>query len=475
LPGATRRLESGATGAQELLAFGVGPASWSDYETAQQFSNEDLQRLTEKRRAYYASIERPMPEPMAKAAYYGIAGKIVDIITAQSEACPESILVQFLVGFGNLIGRKPYCRQASVHHLNEFAVLIGETATGCKGISWDAVCELLRAVDSNWFDNRVIGGFQSGESIVYEVRDASTKISRGGKTLVDSGVADKRLAILEEEFGRLLTVANRQGNTLSPVFRDIWDGRCILRSISKTDPQQATEAHISLVGHITPKELRDKLSEIDSTNGFANRILWVAVKGIKILAIPPVIDWAKDHPGLVRELQGIMVNFQARPTTRLEWNSEGELAWAQYYREMKGRKLFGLVGPIIKRSIPHTLRLTGIYTILDNAIGMGAEQLAAAEAVVDYSERSAQWAFQQSTGDKDADRALWALEREPPGLTRTEITKEVFGGNRSATEISMKLAFLRDNDLADFRVEQRVAGHKPAEVWFAKSHGQQNP
>jgi hypothetical protein len=30
-------------------------------------------------------------------------------------------------------------------------------------------------------------------------------------------------------------------------------------------------------GHITPLELRKNLTEIDSTNGFANRILWFLV------------------------------------------------------------------------------------------------------------------------------------------------------------------------------------------------------
>ena len=311
------------------MAIKLGPASWQEWENGQPepFSDEDLERLTEKRRAYYASIERPMPAPMIKNAYYGIAGKIVEIITAKSEACPESILVQFLVGFGNILGRKPYCRQASVHHLNEFSVLVGETATGCKGISWDAVGELLHAVDPAWFDNRVIGGFQSGESIIREVRDASTRIGRGGKTVTDPGVSDKRLNILEEEFGRLLTVANWQGNTLSEVLRNIWDGHRKLRTISKNDPQQATQAHISLIGHITPRELRAKLSEIDSVNGFANRILWLAVAGVKDVAIPPVIDWQKQHPGVIKALRAIVANFASRPSTRLEWTQAGELAW----------------------------------------------------------------------------------------------------------------------------------------------------
>ena len=43
----------------------------------------------------------------------------------------------------------------------------------------------------------------------------------------------------------------------------------------------------------------------------------------------------------------------------------------------------------------------------------------------------------------------------------------VFGRNRTATEIHMKLAILRDNQLADFRLETPPRGNKPIERWYA--------
>jgi hypothetical protein len=459
---------------QELLAVRVGPANWGEWEkertTEIKSEEEDLERLTEKRRMYYSNIQEPRPEPMAQAAYHGVMGDIAQIVTAKSEACPESILVQSLVSFGNLIGRKPYIHQASWHHLNEFVVLAGETATGCKGISWDAVSQLTQTLDPSWFDDRVMGGFNSGEGIIDEVRDASTKAGRGGKAVTDPGVSDKRLLIFEDEFGRLLTAANWQNSTLSAVLRDIWDGRRKLRSISIQNSRRATGAHISLIGHITPRELRAKLTDIDSVNGFANRILWIAVEGNGTVAIPPLIDWQKEQFQIVNKLRNILADFASRPVTRLEWTAEGELAWNKYYQEMKSRNFFGLLAPIIKRSIPHVLRLTGIYTVLDNAIGMRPEHLAAARAVVDYDERSAQWIFQQKTGDKEADRILWALEREPRGISRNAIGREVFGGNRPAAEIDMKLTLLRDNNKADFRHERSAQTNRITERWYAQRY-----
>jgi hypothetical protein len=41
--------------------------------------------------------------------------------------------------------------------------------------------------------------------------------------LEDQGVADKRLLVAEGELARALKVMRREGNTLSPVVRSLWD------------------------------------------------------------------------------------------------------------------------------------------------------------------------------------------------------------------------------------------------------------
>ncbi len=474
LPGVPRNLyENGkliGIGRQELLTLSLGPVSWEEYEKAQTPTDEDLQRLTKETQSYYAQIEQPMPPPMAKAAYIGKAGQIVDIITrAGTEACPESLLVQFLVAFGNIVGRRPYRKQAAVHHLNEFTVLVGESGIGCKGTAWNAIYDLLSLIDAAWLNNRVQDGFQSGESIVDKLRDPSTRLTRGGRRVTDPGESDKRLLIMEEEFGRILIVANRQGNTLSAVLRNAWDAKGVLWTSSKNDPQKATGAHLSLIGHVTPKELRKNLSEIDSTNGFANRILWIPVKGVGEVAIPSPVDWKRNHPDLVRSLVEIVKNFQNRPASQMEWSAEANGTWKDYYRDLKKRRFGGLLGPIVKRSIAHVLRLTMIYAILDNSNLLMPQHLQAAIAVVEYSERGASWCFGQRTGDKDADKILWELERAPTGITKSEIFK-IFGRNRSATDINMSLAVLQDNGLALPRTKRSETGTKALERWFSVRH-----
>jgi hypothetical protein len=352
-------------------------------------------------------------------------------------------------------------------------VLVGETSIGAKGASWDATNGILEAVDSDWFNKRIHTGVQSGEGVITWVRDTKIRTSRG-RRIVIQGVDDKRLLIFEDEFPRLLTVAARQGNILSPVLRAVFDGKKVLENGSKNDPETATDALISLLGHGTPQEMREKMSSGEVLNGFANRILPIAVRGLGEVPIPPAIDWAGEHPEIVARLQEVVRNFQSRPRTRLEWTEEGKVAWEQYYRERRKRKFSGLIDSLVRRSFAHTLRLTMAYALLDNVTGMTPAHLAAARAVVAYSERSVQWTFGQKLGDKGADKIFWELDRRPLGMTRSEITSEVFSNNISATALNIKLALLRDNSLADYQLERVSGAKKLTEHWFSLRYSSGN-
>src|SRR4029077_5746700 len=100
--------------------------------------------------------------------------------------------------------------------------------------------------------------------------------------ITDQGITDKRLCVQEGEFANVLKVMAREGNTLSPVLRSAWDSGH-LRSLTKNCPAKSTDAHISVIWHITRTELRRLLTEAESANGFANRFLWLAVRRSKCL------------------------------------------------------------------------------------------------------------------------------------------------------------------------------------------------
>src|SRR5262249_52542939 len=149
--------------------------------------------------------------------------------------------------------------EADQHHGNEFAVLVGKTSKARKGTSWGRISQLYRQAEERWEAERVQSGASSGEGIIWAVRDPITKrekvkekgeAPRYVEVEADPGIEDKRLLIYEPEFANVLKQTERQGNTLSVILRQAWDGKD-LRSLTKNSPARATGAHVSLVGHIT--------------------------------------------------------------------------------------------------------------------------------------------------------------------------------------------------------------------------------
>ncbi len=127
---------------------------------------------------------------------------------------------------------------------------------------------IAREVDPHWELECIKSGLVSGEGLIYHVRD--------------EGVDDKRLVAYEPEFASILKIIERKDNTLSTAMRQSWDhGR--LRTMSKNSAVTATDAHISCISHITKEELRKRLSDTESFNGFANRFMFVCVQRSKLL------------------------------------------------------------------------------------------------------------------------------------------------------------------------------------------------
>jgi hypothetical protein len=129
------------------------------------------------------------------------------------------------------------------HGANLYAVLVGETSKARKGISWGRVRQIVAAANQTWAAERVHTGLSSGEGVIFAVRDPIMGTERAGKGAsaqrvaveVDPGLADKRLMIVESEFGGALAVARRDGNILSRVLRDGWD-RGDLATLTKPRP-----------------------------------------------------------------------------------------------------------------------------------------------------------------------------------------------------------------------------------------------
>ena len=350
------------------------------------------------------------PRPPAKAAFHGIAGEIVAAIEPETEAQPVAVLVHLLAAIGNIVGREVYAVAGGArHHLNLFAVIAGATSRARKGTAWAAIQPVIgnehfpHGLDPDWRAKRVKSGLSSGEGLKWAVRDPLIK--PGEDEPSDAGISDKRLFVIEEEFASVLQMGKRDGNTLSSVLRQAWDGKR-LDTLTKNDPVTATGAHVSIIGHITREELCALLSRSDAFNGFANRFLWVASKRAHLLPEGGRLEGLD----LARVLDRLKSSL-AKVRGELRRDAAAIQLWAKFYSRTANAEVPGILGAVTNRGEAQVLRLSALYALLNGCNVVGVDHLSAAFALWDYCEASARWIFGQATGNADADAIFAALQR----------------------------------------------------------------
>ena len=422
----------------------------------------DLGRLLEEA-VQYTGVEFGGPEHpvLGEDALKGLAGDCVWAIAPHTEAALVAVLLSMLLGFGNLIHQGAYVRIGPQrHHLNEYAVLVGKSGKARKGTSWAYPEALFREVDEEWANARVVSGLASGEGLIYAVRDPVEAFSRksGEMEVVDCGVSDKRLMVVEGEFARLLRVMGRDGNSLSAIIRDAYD-KDRLQNQTKNDPHKATGAHISLIGHITAEEFIRHLNQTEQANGFANRLLIASVGRSKKLPFGGGIP--ENHEELVAELRA-SAEF-GRGVGEVTWGAESRDLWAEeIYPELsEGEE--GLVGAMLNHAETHVLRLGALYAVMDRSRTIGPQHLFAALSLWDYCEASTRLIFGDASGDRVLDTLVEALRNAGEGgLTRAEIHR-LFSGHTKSPEIERALVSLLSQGRASRTFEE--TGGRPTERW----------
>jgi hypothetical protein len=398
------------------------------------------------------------PSPPAACAYHGLLGAIVQKLSPHTESDPVAILAQLIVGAGSLIGREAHYRvEVTRHHPHEFLLLVGETSRGRKGQALDHATRLLAAADPE-LNKRIATGLSSGEGLTWKLRDAHAQ---------DPGAVDKRVLIIETEFASVLKAAARENSTLSPTLRNAWDGRP-LQLLTRTAPALATDAHVSIIGHITAAELRRHITTNELANGLLNRLILLAVRRVRLLP----------EGGDPEPLAGTGLPDFFAATIR-HARQAGQLKLDQHAREL-WHKLYpalsepgeGLAGQLTARAEAHTIRLALLYALLDGERAIGQQHLEAALALWDYAQRSARWALGQSTGDPLAEQIHAALERSPAGLTRTQL-RDLLQRNQPAEHVEQALHALTTAGRA---TRQHVhTNGRPAELWTAAPAPEHTP
>jgi hypothetical protein len=413
------------------------------------------------------SYPRPWPDPLGEDAFRGLVGDFVSTCEPHTEADPTALAVQFLVAFGCAVNRAPFYRvSADQHRMNIFTVLVGATASGRKGTSMSFVRHVFSVADQEFISGRAQSGLSSGEGLIWAVRDPISKsmpIKKNGRIesyqdeVVDQGVKDKRLLVVEPEFARALKASGREGNTLSALIRLAWDGGK-LQTLTKHSPATATDPHISIIGHITAEELQRNLDEIEIANGFANRFLWICCKRSKQLPLGggfPEGELQAVAKGIKQSLQ------HARRTGEVRMELRAEELWCAEYAHLTA-DMPGMRGSLLARGAPIVLRLALIYAMLDQCSEILVEHLRAGLAVWRYSEQSVTHVFGDSTGDRAADQIRTALRESSDGMTRTDLAT-AFKSLANQSRIAPALDLLKGAGMAT--VERVPTDGRTKEVW----------
>ncbi|WP_374713533.1 hypothetical protein [Symbiobacterium terraclitae] len=421
--------------------------------------------------ATWETTDAQWPAPLKKEAYYGLAGTIVSAIEPHTEADPVAILLQLLVAVGNAAGRSPFFRaEADQHHVNLFAILVGQTAKGRKGSSWGHIRNLMAVADPKWNDQCICHGLSSGEGLIWAVRDpvyrAANPCAHGPHAFrpdipVDQGVEDKRLLVMEGEFVRPLRALERNGNTLSAVIREAWDSGQ-LQVLTKNSPAKATGAHISIIGHVTQTDLLRYLSRTDTANGFANRFLFAVVRRSKVLPEGGNVD-PEEMAALQRRLEECIAF--AKTVTEMRRDADAKSLWYEVYPELSMDRP-GLLGLVTSRAEAQVMRLACCYALLDRSPLIRVEHLSSALACWQYCYESCRVIFGNSVGDPVADQILEAVQRHPEGVSRTDL-RDLFQRNVSSQKISQAIELLRSCHLV--RVESYPTGGRAVQRVLAAS------
>lgn len=410
------------------------------------------------------------------AALQGIPGKIIDAVAPHTEAHPAPMLVQFLSEFGTIVGNGPHVYADNREHPARInALIVGKTSTGAKGTSYGVVRALIAAAEvanpagarrgplhslGGPGPIRRVSGLSSGEGLIEAVRDANGDDPNAKN--FDEGVLDKRLQVVEQEFTNMLAVMERQGSTLPGTVRAAWDGD-ILRTLTRS-PLTATGAHISIIGHATPGELRLRMKDAQVLGGTMNRFVPIATRRTKLLSaggnIPrEVVD---EYAPIIAEALSEAGNRKA-----VERTPAADALWISAYPELRRDMPDGPVASILARAAPQVLRLSLVYALADCSDVVDEQHLTAALAIWRYAEATAHWMFGREIDNGEINALIaYVAAGGTNGRTRTQISSEHYKRNRSAADITAALGEL----MKDGRIRQEIdrsSGGRPTARYFA--------
>lgn len=388
---------------------------------------------------------------------HGPLGKTVKKISPFTEASPIAIYTQLLTILGNYFGRIVYSEVSGDRHFtNIMSLIVGNSAIARKGTSLGVAIAVLKKIIPEYIESNIKSGATSAEGIIYHNRDPifETKNIKGRaeKICVDLGVTDKRLMIIETEFGSVLISMKREGNKLSTVMRDIYDSKN-LSTLSKNNSVKSTNPHISFIAHITIDELNHLLSSVDIFNGFGNRFLFIYTSTDKILPEAPAIDEIDLKADLSELSKSISHWDQALNSIfgiKITFSKDAQLLWNSKYEAFSKNPEKGVIGTLLNRNLIHAKKIATILAMLDKKTVIEKEHLESALYVTNFAQESVKFIFKdkkETLSFKQKKVIAFLESRLMNKASRSEISKSALQRNSTSKEIEQIKNELVENKL----------------------------
>ena len=151
---------------------------------------------------------------MGEAAFVAIPGGFVKTWAPHTEADPVGLLGAALCVAGCYLGNRSYFTiKPDRHPARHNVTLVGTTAKGRKSSALSCGEDLAKRTDPDWYAARRRSGFGSGEALIDALAPSEIEPA-----------PDPRLLLVQHELAALLAAVRRDGSTLSPIIRNLYDG-----------------------------------------------------------------------------------------------------------------------------------------------------------------------------------------------------------------------------------------------------------
>ena len=159
--------KGGAVRGLPMLAELVGEAAanriadWIDYASAVERLGLFQSATADAPTDVPPAPTRQWPE-LPEQALHELAGDVVTSLAPHTESDPAALLLQFLVSFGNAVGRGPYYQvESDKHFTNLFVVLVGQSSKSRKGTSAGRIRAIMDVADREWALHCAQGGMSA--------------------------------------------------------------------------------------------------------------------------------------------------------------------------------------------------------------------------------------------------------------------------------------------------------------------------